>query len=63
MYSTEERRGPSAVIFGAWLVSLLSHDGTDCGRIVISSFASASSIGGPLSILLLTVSFLWWPVQ
>lgn len=52
MYSTEECRGPSVVIFGAWLLSLLSHDGTDCGRIVISSFESASSIGGPPSIVL-----------
>lgn len=54
MYSTEELRGPSAVIFGAWFVSLLSHDGTDCGRMAISSFDSASTIGevAPFSIAL-----------
>lgn len=45
MNSTLDRRGPSAGTLGAWFESLLSHEGTDCGRIASSSFASASSIG------------------
>lgn len=50
--STLDVLGPSAVTLGAWLVSLLSHDGTDCGRMASSNLANASSIGGPLSILI-----------